>query len=249
MAGTLVSNYFNQNRGNWGETNLLDSLVNESITIHGIDVWYVPRTSANVDTVFEEDVQPTFDNAYPMAVYLNSAQGFEGEGDFLSKFGVEIRDRVTFTVARRLFGQAITRNDADIIRPREGDLIFFPQNQKLFQINFVEHESMFYNLGQLYVFEMQCELFEYANEVFRTGIPEIDRIEDLYSTDIYKHTIMTEDGFILASEDGIPILQETYNISQQQTQDEDNETFESEANDIIDWSELDPFTESSDRKY
>lgn len=244
-----VSNYFNQNRGHSGETNLLHSLVNESISIHGVDVWYIPRNTPSEDAVFEEDVQPTFDDSYMVQVYLNSAPGFEGEGDFLSKFGVEIRDRVTFTVGRRTFGQLVTRFQEDIIRPREGDLIFFPQNKKLFQINFVEHESMFYNLGDLYVFEMQCELFEYSNEVFRTGIPDIDRIEDLFSTDIYKHAIMTMDGYVIATEDGIPILQETYNVFEETSQGADNEEFESEADSIIDWTELDPFTESSDRKY
>lgn len=245
-----VSNYFNQNRGYYGEQDLLDSLVTESIKIHGIDVYYVPRTTPHVDAIFEEDVQPVFNDAFVTEVYLNSAQGFEGEGDFLSKFGVEIRDRVTFTIARRAFKQNIQRHKADILRPREGDLLFFPLNKKLFEIKFVEHESMFYNLGQLYVFEMQCELFEYSNEVFNTGVPEIDAIEDYFSTDIMKHLIMTEDSLgALTSEDGFFILQETYNAAETQTQGEDNTDIEVEADEIIDWSELDPFTESTDRKY
>lgn len=244
-----VSNYFNQNRGYYGEQDLLESLVTESIKIHGIDVYYVPRNAPNDDAVFEEDVQPTFTNAYVTEVYLNSAEGFEGEGDFLSKFGVEIRDRVTFTIARRAFRQNIVRHDATLVRPREGDLIFFPQNFKLFEIKFVEHETMFYNLGQLYVFEMQCELFEYSNEVFSTGIDDIDRIEDLFSTDIWKHAILAQDGGYLYSEDGFPILQETYNANERNTSGEDNETIEEEADSIIDWTELDPFTESTDRKY
>lgn len=244
-----VSNYFNQNRGYYGEQDLLESLVTESIKIHGIDVYYVPRNAPNADTVWEEDVQPTFTNAYITEVYLNSAQGFEGEGDFLSKFGVEIRDRVTFTIARRAFKQNIQRHDSNLIRPREGDLIFFPQNFKLFEIKFVEHESMFYNLGQLYVYEMQCELFEYSNEVFSTGIDDIDRIEDLFSTDIYKHAILLEDGTYLATEDGFLVLQETYNASERNAEGEDNQIIETEADLIIDWSELDPFTESPDRKY
>ena len=127
-----ISNFFNQNRGNWGESKLLHELVNESIHIHGIDTYYVPRTANNIDTVFEEDVRPVFSQAYPIEMYLNSAQGFDGEGDFLSKFGVEIRDRVTFTVARRNFNRYVTRHSSTLTRPREGDLIFFPQNHKLF---------------------------------------------------------------------------------------------------------------------
>lgn len=244
-----VSNYFNQNRGYHGETNLLESLVNESIKIHGVDVYYVPRSASTIDSVFEEDVQPVFNNAFITEVYLNSAQGFEGEGDFLSKFGVEIRDRVTFTVARRAFRQNITRHQDQIIRPREGDLVFFPQNRKLFEIKFVEHESMFYNLGQLYVFEMQCELFEYSNEVFNTGIPDIDRIENLFSTDIMKHIILTEDGIPIGTEDGENLLQETYNATEEAIDGEDNFIIQNAADDIIDWTELDPFTESSDRTY
>jgi hypothetical protein len=239
-----TSNFFSQNRGNWGEADLLHSLTNESIKIHGIDCYYVPKRVSTIDAIFEEDSQPFFNSAYLVEMYLNSVEGFGGEGDFLSKFGVEIRDQVTFTVARRAFTQNVLRYETEFTRPREGDLIFFPLNRKLFEIRFVEHESMFYNIGELYVFQLECELFEYSNEKFSTGIYDIDRVEQMFSTDVYTHALLMEDGVVIQTEDGNVLLQESYNKYEEQTQGEDNMTLEQEAEKIIDWTEVDPFSES-----
>jgi hypothetical protein len=103
---------------------------------------------------------------------------------------------------------------------------------------------MFYNIGELYVFQLECELFEYSNEKFSTGIYDIDRVEQMFSTDVYTHALLMEDGVVIQTEDGNVLLQESYNKYEEQTQGEDNMTLEQEAEKIIDWTEVDPFSES-----
>lgn len=221
----MATNVFFQPYKRYGnESNLLDDLVIESIRIYGVDTVYLTRSLEAVDEILNEDDLSFFNAAYDMEMYVKSVDGFAGEGDFLSKFGLTIRDQVTFTVTNRTFERYATRVDRTKVRPNEGDLIYFPMNQKFFKIMHVEHESVFYQLGALNVFDLKCELFEYSNERFQTGRPEIDTYYDAIKTE----SVSTLDT--LNSID--PIAKNIF--------------FEDEADAIIDFTEIDPFSEVID---
>jgi hypothetical protein len=154
------------------EQNLLENIIIESIKIYGHDVHYLPRVNNNIDILLGEDPTASFNDAYPIEVYVKTIDGFEGEGSFISKFGLEIRDQVTFTMSKSRW------TDLNLsTRPQEGDLIWFPLTKKLFEIQFVEHEAVFYQTGRLNVFDLQCELFQYSDESIDTGLVNIDAIE------------------------------------------------------------------------
>lgn len=174
-----VSHYFNNYSGRMtGEQFLMEDNIVESIKIMGHDCWYVPREGFNeVDSLFGENPQSKFERAYNMEMYLANVEGYEGDGDFFSKFGVEIRDTSNFICSRRSFERYVPSSIA--VRPREGDLVFVPALQKLFEIKFVEEELMFFSLGNRkpYIYEMRCELFRYSQESINTGVEEIDHVE------------------------------------------------------------------------
>lgn len=158
-------------RDNTIEQNLVESLIIEAIQIFGIDVYYLPKTTSNESGYYGEDLGTTsYEAAYPIEMYVKNIEGFEGDGDFVQQFGLEIRDQITFTVAKSKFeGLSMSKSV-----PHEGDLIWFPRTNSMYTIQFVEDESIFYQLGELYVYDLQCELFEYENERFSTGISVID---------------------------------------------------------------------------
>ena len=162
------------------EQNLYEDLIIESIKIYGQDLYYLPRDLVNVDDVFREDPVSKFNSNYLLEMYVDNADGFDGEGDLFTKFGVEIRDQVTFTVAKRRWQQTVMRYDNEIqgIRPLEGDLVFTPFSKKMFQIMHVEHEQPFYQLNNLPVFKLQCELFEYNDEDFDVNNDAITQLEE-----------------------------------------------------------------------
>ena len=216
-----TNTFFNSYNKYGNEQNLVEDLTIESIRIYGVDTVYLTRSLQAVDNILNEDDLSIFDTPYDMEMYVKSVDGFGGEGDFLSKFGLQIRDQVTFTVANRTFERFATRLDATKTRPLEGDLIYFPMNNKFFKIMHVEHESIFYQLGALHVYDLKCELFEYSNERFQTGRDEIDTYFDEYKTE---------------SIDNLTDLSSIDPISK-------NIFFEDEANDILDFSETDPFSE------
>lgn len=170
-------------RGVQSEQNLLEDLTIESLKIYGQDVFYLPRTIVNEDRILGDDVPSRFSNAYTLEMYIENTDGFDGEGDLFTKFGVEIRDQATFVVARRRWNQTVARldNEIDGSRPREGDLIYLPLSKSLFQIMQVEHEQPFYQLNGLYTFKLRCELFEYNDEDLDTNIYDIDKIEQDYA--------------------------------------------------------------------
>ena len=174
MATSTYFNHYN----NITEQRLLEDLVIESIKLYGHDVYYIPRTSVNEDLVLGEDVLEKFSSYYFIEMYLNNIEGFEGEGDFLSRFGLEVRDEATFIMSQRRFQEV---NNSSMVRPLEGDLIYFPMAKDLFQIKFVEHERPFHPLGTLPMWEMLCERYQYSHEKFDTGISTIDEIERLSS--------------------------------------------------------------------
>jgi len=183
MPTNLYFNNFPKNITS--EQLLVEDLVIESLKIHGMDVYYLPRSSRdNVDYIFGEDTLKQYVAAYPLEMYLENVTGMEGEGDFISKFGLEIRDEVQLLVSRRRFASTVPQ-----IRPNEGDLIYVPLVQNFFEITFVEHENdqaMFYTLGRgrggnVYVYGLKLKQFVFSNEIIETGITEIDeQIRDEY---------------------------------------------------------------------
>ena len=172
-----TNSFFTQ--GTTGEQDLVGSLVTEQIKMFGKDVYYIPRTLVNRDSVFEEDSLSAFNGAYLIEAYIEDATGFRGDGDMFSKFGVRISDQVTFIISRERFTAAVDDNAQLIVegRPNEGDLIHLPMANKTFEIQFVEHEVPFYQLGKVHVWGLRCELFEYSDEDFNTGVAEIDAVE------------------------------------------------------------------------
>jgi hypothetical protein len=238
--GTGTNFYFNNFQAS-NEQGVIEDLIIESIKIYGQDMHYLPRRYGKLDEVYTEDAASFYDRAYPIELYIKSVDGFQGDGDFLSKFGVEIRDRVTFTMARRIFSDEVGSNEGTT-RPYEGDLIYFPLNKKIFKIMFVEHEAIFYQLGSLQTFDVICELFEYSGETFSTGIPEVDILTKKYEFDFTDAGLMTEAGDILVDEtEGIPILFEEY--AQKNDLLDDGDMFQQQGNTFLDFTEIDPFAE------
>ena len=183
MSTNLYFNNFPKNITS--EQLLVEDLVIEAMQIHGMDVYYMPRTSRDrVDYLYGEDPLKTYTTAYPIEMYLEDVTGMEGEGDFVSKFGLEIRDETTFLLSRRRFAATVPQ-----IRPNEGDLIYVPLVQNLFEITFVEHENaqaMYYTLGRgrggnVYVYALKLKQFVFSNEIINTGVIEIDdQVRDEY---------------------------------------------------------------------
>jgi len=176
------------------EQHLYEDLVIESLKMYGQDVLYIPRQLIAQDELLNEDYSK-FTDAYAIEMYIETNDGFAGEGDLLSKFGVEIRDQATFVVAKRRWEQlvGVWNNSINNVRPSEGDLIYLPLSKSLFEIRFVEHEQPFYQLNNLPVYELRCELFEYNQEELETGVREIDAIQERFSTQI-KLTLGTVSG-------------------------------------------------------
>jgi len=227
------------------EQNLIENLIIESIKIYGHDVYYIPRQLKNKDEIYGEDSVSEYDQSFFIDMYIKDVSGFQGEGDFLSKFNLQIRDQITFTIARRTFFDEIGNVD-ELARPREGDIIYLPLNKKIFIIKFVEHEAIFYQLGSLQTFDLVCELWEYSNERLNTGIPEIDSKEQAYSFDFSTYRMLTEDSYVLQDEDGYDLVQEQFNfVTQVGDSFEDNTEVETEADNILDFSEANPFSEGN----
>lgn len=237
----MATNFFFNNFGASQEQLLIDDLVRESIKIYGQDMYYLPRTTINIDNLLGEPSYSEFNTHYLLEMYIKNVEGFEGQGDFLSKFNLEIRDQITFTISRRSFNDEVGAYML-MERPREGDLIFFPLNNKVYQIKFVEHEAIFYQLGALQTYDLVCELFEYSNEVFNTGIQAIDNLQKSISLNLYDFGLQAENGLAITDEDGFDIVQESYDIKTQDTIS-DNKEIQSRADGILDFTELDPFSE------
>ena len=169
-------------QGSQTEQRLVQELINEQLRIYGVDVTYIPRKFVRRNTVIREIESSKFDDNYVIEAYVNTYEGYSGSGDILTKFGMSLRDELTVTISKERFEDFISpfleaENPDEITlstRPREGDLIYFPLGQRLFEVKFVEHEDPFYQLGKNYVYQLKCELFEYEDEVIDTSIDEID---------------------------------------------------------------------------
>ena len=208
------------------EQDLVADLSAEVIKSMGQDMVYVPRSLVNLDNVFGEDETSKFIKSFPIEMYIESVQGFEGMGDIISQIGIDIKDKVSLVVSRKRFEQEVTQIVPTVLRPREGDLIFFPLSNTTFEINFVEHENPFYQVGKLYAYKMDCEVFTYSNEEITTGDTRIDVIEDLRKG---------------LSGDIIIPLDPTGSTAG------DNDTFTTleDADNIFDFTDRDPFSEGN----
>jgi hypothetical protein len=177
--------------GTSSEQRLVQDLINEQLRMYGVEVIYIPRKYVNKKTIIEEVTASRFDDNFAIEAYVNNFEGYSGQGDILTKFGVSLKDELAITISKERFEDFISpflsglddgTDTADIIlssRPREGDLVYFPLGERLFEVKFVEHESPFYQLGKNYVYELKCELFEYEDEIIDTSIKEIDtRVKD-----------------------------------------------------------------------
>jgi len=176
--------YFNHHGTNTPENRLIENLMIESIKTYGIDVYYLPRTLNNEDTLMGEDASASYNSAHTIEMYIKTVDGFEGSGDFIAKWGLQIKDQITFTVAKRRWQELGLSTDGRAKIPHEGDLIYFPITKALFQILFIEDEAIFYQTGQLQSYDMLCEMFTYSDQSFNTGIDTIDAIERTHSYSI-----------------------------------------------------------------
>lgn len=192
-----TNHYFSQKVKS--EQNLYEDIIIESLKIYGQDVYYLPRDIVNEDKILGEDVPSRFNSAYKVEMYIENTEGFDGEGDLFSKFGVEIRDQATFIVARKRWGQTVSRYDNEIqaIRPLEGDVIYLPLSNSMFQIMAVEHEQPFYQLSNLPTYKLRCELFEYGDEDLDTGVDAIDDIERRYAYEYQLTLDSSSYGFVI----------------------------------------------------
>lgn len=176
---STVNVYFSQ--GTKNEQFLIEDLIIESLKIYGNEVFYIPRTLVSKDNVLGEDRLSQFKTAFPIEMYFENVDSFSGQGAFIQKFGLMIEQSATLVVARRRWNQFVGRYNVTTLpsRPNEGDLIYFPLSGGLFEIKFVQHQDPFYQLGKLYVYKLQVELFQYSSEFIDTGIAEIDTFETL----------------------------------------------------------------------
>lgn len=165
------------------EQNLYEDLIIESLKIYGQDCYYLPRTIISRDDILNEDRASRFDDAYMIEAYIENSDGFEGAGDLYQKFGLEIRDEATFIISRRQWQKlvGVWNNEVSGDRPKEGDILYLPLSNSLFEITFVEHEQPFYQLSNLPVYKLQCSKYEYNEELFDTGVQSIDATQQINS--------------------------------------------------------------------
>ena len=246
--------------GTTSEQRLYEDLIIEQLKIYGQDVYYLPRKIANKDTIFGEDPASSFDDSYIIEMYVDNSDGYMGEQEIIKKFGLELRDDIKFTVSK-LRWETLISNNSDLqttLRPNEGDLVYFPTTKAFFEIQFVEHEQPFYQQSALPVYKLSCTKFEYSSERIDTGIASIDSVEDSLSTDTmnFQFTLENEVGsFVLESSVGAIdyVINESFTMATQQPVDQ-GQAFEtaagtntsSTADDILDFSERNPFGEVDD---
>lgn len=220
---------------------LLEDLIIESISIYGIDTYYIPRKLNNYDSVYGADDQSSYEAYYPICAYIESIDKFGGDGNFMSKFGLEIRDQMVFSVAQRIFNNEVGAYTAQA-RPNEGDLMYFPLNKKIFQIKFVDKFDLFYQLGGLQTYKLTCELFEYSGERFNTGIAEVDAIQNQFNMDILTWALRDESGNVLMDENGNALMVEGTGL-EDLVPGADNDQIQRESDQFVDFSAINPFGE------
>ena len=246
--------------GTTSEQRLYEDLIIKQLKIYGQDVYYLPRKIANKDSIFGEDPASSFDDSYIIEMYVDNTDGYMGEQEIIKKFGLELRDDIVFTVSK-LRWETLISNNSDLqttLRPNEGDLVYFPTTKAFFEIQFVEHEAPFYQQSALPVYKLSCTKWEYSSERIDTGITAIDSTEDSLSTDTmnFQFSLENETGsFVMESSVGAIdyLINEDFTMATQQPVDQ-GQAFEtaagtntsSTADDILDFSERNPFGEVDD---
>jgi len=256
-----VNHYFQGGNGigSEAEKRLYENLIIEGLKIYGQDVYYLPRTLVNRDLILGEDVASKFNAAYLAEMYMETTEGFAGQQEIINKFGLEIREDTTFMVSKRRWLDLVDDPATLIVsgRPNEGDIIYMPLMNSFFEIQFVEDQEPFFQLGQLPVYKLRCTRFEYSSERLDTGVADIDKAEDKYSLDQLAHqmSLENEDGALLlendsSSGDSNYLLLETYNLQTQSPYASNNDLdsqagfdTSSTADDILDFTERNPFGE------
>src|SRR5210317_79995 len=251
-----VNHYFQGGNGigNDSEKRLYEDLIIEGLKIYGKDVYYLPRTLVNRDLILGEDSLSKFDDSYLIEMYMETTEGFAGQQEIINKFGLEIREDTTFMLAKRRWQDAVDSQHTLIAdgRPNEGDIIYMPLMNSFFEIQFVEDQEPFFQLGNLPVYKLKTTRFEYSSEKFDTGMPEINQAEDRLSIDKLQHQLVLEDGggLLLESSDSIlgnynyAILEnDDFNLATQTRDYADNLDLDSEDDDILDFTERNPFGE------
>ena len=255
-----VNHYFQDGNGigDSAEKTLYEDLIIEGLKIYGHDCYYLPRTLVNQDLILGEDTLSKFDQSYLLEMYIETTEGFQGEQELISKFGLEIRDDTTFVIAKRRWQNQVD-NVATLIktgRPNEGDLIYVPLFNSFFEIQFVEDQEPFFQLGNLPVYKLRATKFEYCSVTLNTGVPAIDQAEDNLSIDQlqFQFTLENEVGSILLESSTGEInylINESFSLATQTRDYADNATYESDAgfgtsstaDDILDFTERNPFGE------
>ena len=235
-----------QGQGTTNEQRLVEDLIIESLKIYGHDTYYLPRTLVNKDTIFDEDELSKFTQAWPIEMYLDNVNGYEGQGDIFTRFGLEVRDQATFVLAKRRWEDMVISTGGTFTqttRPSEGDLIYLEKTKSLFEIKYVDFQNPFYQLNNIHVFRLTCELFEYSSEDLDTGIATIDTIETTYSQDMLEYQIQLENGDLWLKEDTGSIINEAYSTAK--SEPIDNVDFDNlvTLEGILDFSEKNPFGE------
>ena len=214
------------------EQHLYEDLMIEQLKIYGQDVFYIPRTLVKEDELFGEDTLSKFDDAYLIEMYFENVEGYEGEKEIMSKFGLQMQEDVTFVVARRRFEQLVSHDSNLIVktRPNEGDLVYFPKVKKIFEISFVDHDDPFYQVHNVPAFKLKCKTFEYSSEDMDTGIAEIDAIETDNSLDQLVYQITMEQSSSTTYNEGFELEDGTGNVElETQTGGTDNLIGENET--------------------
>jgi hypothetical protein len=211
------------------EQHLYEDLMIEQLKIYGQDVFYIPRTLVKEDSLFGEDTLSKFGDAYLIEMYFENVEGYEGEKEIMSKFGLQMNEDVTFVVARRRFEQLVSHDSNLIVktRPNEGDLVYFPKVKKIFEISFVDHDDPFYQVHNIPAFKLKCKTFEYSSEDLDTGITEIDAIETDNSLDQLVYQITMEQSSTTTYNEGLELEDGTGNVEQEGNTDNligENET-------------------------
>jgi hypothetical protein len=248
--------------GNRSEQRLFEDLIIEGLKIYGNLIYYIPRVLVNRDLVLGEDNSSKFKNALAVEMYFETTEGFLGQQELINKFGLEIREDTTFMVSKRRFEEFISSRSDLIVsgRPNEGDILYFPLMNSFFEIQFVEDQEPFFQLGNLPVYKLRVTRWEYSSEDLDTGVTEIDDTETEYSLNLLlnRFTLENETGSLLLEQDqssGQPsfLLTEeviTKSVATQSSyaQNLDLDTAagfdtQSVVDDILDFTERNPFGE------
>lgn len=236
-----VSTHFD-NFSFFGEQQLLNDLGNDMIKRYGIDVYYMPRSHINIDKLWLEDTLSQFNQATQIEVYIKTFTGWQGEGDLMQKFGISMADQITFSMMRSRWEEEFTLFQPTLIRPLEGDFIYLPLTHALFEVKFVEHESNFYQTGQLTYYDIRAERVNYSSEKIQTGVSEIDNIASKFSNAGDEFAMVDQNGDFIVTGDGSIIEEGQYSPDKIDgiTQ---NDLFSSQGRQFIDFSKKNPFGE------